>query len=153
MSSHSHSHESHDPAELVATMGRAMQAEGYRLTQSRQDILETLVTTGGHLSADDLSDQVRAAHPNVGRMTVYRTLDLLVELGLVRPIYQGTGAAHFVLMPDGHHHHLVCSDCGLVVEFENCTIGVMEKELSERYGFELSGHLVEFFGRCRDCRE
>lgn len=153
MNSHSHSHGSQDNAQLVSELGRAMQSEGYRLTQSRQAILETLVKTGGHLSADELSDKVRASYPSVGRMTVYRTLDLLLELGLVRPIYQGTGAAHFVLMPDGHHHHLVCSDCGIVVEFENCTIGVMEEELSERYGFELTGHLVEFFGRCGDCRE
>ena len=100
----------------VTVLKQALLQQGYRLTVARQAILETLVASGGHITADDLSDNLRAQAPGVGRMTVYRTLDLLCHLGLIRPVYQGTGAAHYVLMEEGHHHHMVCSDCGLVIE-------------------------------------
>jgi Fur family ferric uptake transcriptional regulator len=85
-------------------LGNALQQRGYRLTAARQVILEVLVASGGHMSADDLAEKVRQQAPGVGRMTVYRTLDLLNELGFIRPVYQGTGAAHYILLEEGHHH-------------------------------------------------
>lgn len=136
----------------VTVLKQALLQQGYRLTVARQAILETLVASGGHITADDLSDKVRAQAPGVGRMTVYRTLDLLCHLGLIRPVYQGTGAAHYVLMEEGHHHHMVCSDCGLVIEFDDCVIERLEELVSARFGFAVQGHLLELYGRCQDCQ-
>jgi Fur family ferric uptake transcriptional regulator len=85
-------------------------------------------------------------------MTVYRTLDLLNELGLIRPVYQGTGAAHYVWMHDGHHHHLVCSGCDQVIEFEDCVIEEVAEQLSRRFNFQIEGHLLELYGVCGDCQ-
>jgi len=85
-------------------------------------------------------------------MTVYRTLDLLTELGLVRPIYQGTGAAHFVLLVEGHHHHLVCTSCDSIVELDACLLTDIEQRLVGNTDFEIRGHLLEIFGLCRQCR-
>ncbi|MCP4426129.1 MAG: transcriptional repressor [Chloroflexi bacterium] len=133
-------------------LSNALQKKGYRFTAARQAILQTLVGCGGHITADDLAVRVREAAPNVGRMTVYRTLDLLSELGLIRPVYQGTGAAHYVLMDDGHHHHLICSACHKVIEFDDCMVGETESLICNRFGFKVQGHLVEVYGRCPDCQ-
>lgn len=140
-------------SEQSTSLKRILAEHGFRVTAARSVILETLVAHGGHLSADDLVELVHEEQPHVGRMTVYRTLDLLCELGAARPVYQGTGAAHFVLLEDGHHHHLVCTECGRVFDFDDCVLGRLQTELSERYGFTVEGHLLEVYGRCRTCQE
>lgn len=130
----------------------ALTEKGYRLTRARKAILQALVACGGHVSADDLAEIVRQKAPFVGRMTVYRTLDLLSELGLIRPIYQGTGAAHYILLTNGHHHHMICTGCGKIFEFDDCVVEEMAQLVGERFDFQVEGHLLEFYGRCPDCR-
>lgn len=132
---------------------RALDEHGYRLTAARIAILSALVNGGGHVTADGLTEIVRRDSPRIGRMTVYRTLELLCDLGLLRPVYQGTGAAHFILMDKGHHHHLVCSRCERVVEFDECVVGELTEAIGRRYGYEVQGHVVEFFGICPACRD
>ena len=133
-------------------LGRALAERGYRLTPARRLILGTLADSGGHLSADELTERVRR-QAGIGRMTVYRTLDLLCDMGLLRPVYQGTGAAHYILLEDGHHHHLVCSRCSRVVEFDECALGDLPAQIAGRFGFRVEGHLLELYGVCADCRE
>lgn len=130
---------------------QALETRGYRLTAARRVILDTLVRSGGHLTADELTERVRAEATGIGRMTVYRTLDLLCDLGLLRPVYQGTGAAHYILMADGHHHHLVCSGCNRVIEFDECAIGDLPARIAHRFGFRVDGHLLELYGLCGAC--
>jgi Fur family ferric uptake transcriptional regulator len=137
----------------LTELGKVLQANGHRLTRARRAILQALINSGGHHSADELAEIVRGNRPGVGRMTVYRTLDLLHDLGLVQPVYQGTGAAHYVLMDEGHHHHLVCSQCDRVFEFDDCAAQEMSKVLSERFNFQIQGHLLEFYGVCPNCQE
>lgn len=126
---------------------------GYRLTSARRVICATLLTTGGHLTPDELVEAVRERDAGIGRMTVYRTLEILCELGQVRPVYQGTGAAHYVVLENGHHHHLVCSQCGRVIEFADCAIEPMAEMISARFDFAIDGHLLELYGRCGDCQK
>jgi Fur family ferric uptake transcriptional regulator len=115
--------------------------------------LQVLTSSGGHVSADQLVEMVRQQFPQVGRMTVYRTLELLSQLGVIRPVYQGTGAAHYILLEDGHHHHLVCACCDQVIEFEECVLEEIEQVVSGRFNFQIQGHLLEFFGICENCQE
>jgi Fur family ferric uptake transcriptional regulator len=136
----------------LRALREALQAGGYRVTRARKAIFRALIDSGGHVSADDIVSAVRRQEPSVGRMTVYRTLELLRQLGLVQPVYQGTGAAHYVLMDEGHHHHLNCSTCDRVIEFDECMAQEMGKVLGERFGFEIQGHLLEFYGVCAECR-
>lgn len=138
--------------EPLTELGNALQQEGFRLTQARQHILAALVSSQGHITADDLYEVVHRDQPGIGRMSVYRTLELLSELGLIRAVYQGTGAAHYILLDNGHHHHLVCSNCGTTIEFDDCAVKKVEKSISRNYNFEIQGHLLEFIGRCSDCR-
>lgn len=123
------------------------------MTASRLAIIKTLVGCDEHVTADDLAQKVRANTPHVGRMTVYRTLELLCELGAVRPIYQGTGAAHYVLMTQGSHHHLICTRCHDVIEFDDCLAFDLADELAERFNFQIYGHLLELHGLCENCHE
>ncbi len=125
---------------------------GYRMTLAREAIIATLIRCQGHITADNLAIEVRASSPQVGRMTVYRTLDLLSELGAIRPIYQGTGAAHFVLMSGGSHHHLICNHCHNVIEFEECMADELEAQLASKFNFQVQGHLLEIHGLCAACQ-
>ncbi|MDX1435459.1 MAG: Fur family transcriptional regulator [Anaerolineales bacterium] len=138
-------------SDQVEILSLAVTDSGYRLTSARRAIIKTLVGTGGHISADELVVIVRESSPQIGRMTVYRTLDLLAELGVVRPIYQGTGAASYILMSGGSHHHMICNRCHDVIEFDHCTAREITKQLSELYRFKVSSHLLEFHGVCQSC--
>jgi len=131
----------------------AITENGNRLTPARQVIVETLVASNGHITADGLADQVRQTAPQVGRMTVYRTLDLLCELGQIRPIFQGTGAAHYVLLPEGSHHHLICIRCHRVIEFTHCTASDMAQALAAEHNFLVQSHLLEVHGLCTACQD
>lgn len=137
----------------VEALNTTLRQNGYRLTAARRAILSALVNSGGHLTADELATAANRSSPQVGRMTVYRTLDLLQELGLIRPVYQSSGAAHFVLMEEGHHHHLLCSVCDAVIEFDECAVREMEEQIHERFHFEIQGHLLEIYGLCPNCQE
>ncbi|MDX1415024.1 MAG: transcriptional repressor [Candidatus Promineifilaceae bacterium] len=134
-------------------LSETLALNGYRITAARKAIIETLVKSGGHCTADELVDSVHAQMPGIGRMTVYRTLDILCQLALARPVYQGTGAAHFVLMRAGHHHHMICSDCGQVIEFDDCLLEEISTEkIGDPFGFQVQSHLIELHGQCRDCQ-
>lgn len=137
----------------LSELSEALQSGGYRLTRARKAIFQVLIESGGHVSADDVAGAVHHLEPSVGRMTVYRTLELLRQLGLVQPVYQGTGAAHYVLMVEGHHHHLICSTCDRVIEFDECMAQEMGKRLGERFAFQIQGHLLEFYGLCPECQD
>lgn len=136
----------------LETLRQALKMHGSRLTPAREAILQALVASGGHMTADALVELVHESSPRTGRMTVYRTLDLLCELGVLRPVYQGTGAAHYVLMEDGHHHHLICSQCEQVVEFDDCVVEALQETIGRRFDFQVQGHLLELYGLCPDCQ-
>lgn len=139
--------------EQTTVINQILTSNGHRLTASRQAIVQALVTSQGHITADDLAQNVRQVAPQVGRMTVYRTLDLLCELGVIRPIYQGTGAAHYVIMADGSHHHLICTRCHAVIEFEECMADELAQQLAQRFNFTISSHLLELHGVCAGCNK
>ena len=134
-------------------LGNLLQRRGYRLTRARRAILSALIESGGHITADELVELARREAPGVGRMTVYRTLDLLQQLGVVQPLPQNTLAAQYVLMDEGHHHHLICSRCDRVFEFEHCLAGEIAEALSDRFDFQIHSHLLEFYGLCQYCRQ
>ena len=137
----------------VAQVEKKLAAQGHRATASRREVIGALLAFNGHMTADDLYVSMRENGSGVGRMTVFRTLDLLAELGVIRPIYQGSGAAHFVLLEDGHHHHLVCMQCDATVEFDDCTVAdELSERLAAQHNFTIAGHLLEIYGVCAACQ-
>jgi len=123
---------------------------GYKITPPRLAVLEVIQQEGEHLNPNEILRQAQAIHPQTGRATVYRTLELLTELGIVRPIYIGEHGPTYI-RAEGGHHHLVCTHCRQVVDFEQCVADSMERELETRFGFRITSHLLEFYGICTQC--
>ncbi|MFH0914394.1 MAG: Fur family transcriptional regulator [Chloroflexota bacterium] len=131
----------------------ALKKQGYKMTPQRRAVLNVVAASHSHLSPGEIHQQVRQEHPNIGVVTVYRTLEVLVELGLVCQVHAGGSSRSYLLRrPAEHHHHLVCSGCGTVVDFTYCEMKELEERLSHETGFKVEEHLLECFGRCPNCR-
>jgi Fur family ferric uptake transcriptional regulator len=125
---------------------------GYKLTSARLAVLRAIEDSGGHITSSELLERVAAVDASIGRASIFRTLDLFTRLSLVRPTYIGTSVTPtYVLMPDGHHHHIICTMCNRVIEFEECGLGALTAELEKRLNVHLTGHLLEFYGLCDEC--
>ena len=136
--------------------GEAWQAElrarGYRLTPQRQLVLEAVAALG-HATPDDIVTAVRRTASGVNISTVYRTLELLEQLGLVTHTHLGHGPPTYHAATDDDHVHLVCRECGTVAETSPRLVEGVVAELAESEGFAADvGHLA-IFGRCRACGE
>ena len=127
-------------AGLEAVAGR-LRGRGYKVTPQRVAVLEALAAEQ-HQSMDE----IRGRCPRVGMVTVYRTLDLLSEIGLVRRLDLGDGPRYE--LAEDHHHHMICESCGDISEFEECPIDA--GSLGD-LDFEVSSHSLEIYGRCAGC--
>ncbi len=139
--------------EQAEHLSNSLTSSGYRLTSARRAIINALVESHGHITADNLAALVREVSPQVGRMTVYRTLDLLCELGLIRPVFLGTGAGHYILLDGGSHHHLICNQCQRVIDFDRCGASKLAQTIGQQLNFQVQSHLLEIYGLCEKCRE
>ena len=128
---------------LEAAIGR-MRGRGYKATPQRVAVLRVLAEEQ-HQSLEE----IRVRCPEVGLVTVYRALDLLGELGIVRRLDLGDGA-RYELARD-HHHHMICESCGDITEFDECPL---DPELlpPKSADFEIRAHSLEVYGRCGACR-
>ncbi len=126
---------------------------GYRLTPQRIMILSAIEKSDGHISAEEIYAQVRARYPHVNISTVYRTLELLSELGLVTETVMGDGRVRYHSIVKGHHHHLVCQRCGEIIDVEESMLNRLWDEIGQRYDFEVDMKHLAFFGLCAKCRE
>jgi Fur family ferric uptake transcriptional regulator len=134
---------------------------GYRITAGREAIIDTLAATHDHLSAEDVYSRIHARFPNVGLTTIYRTLDMLAQAGLVSRFDFGDGKSRYELTqgPKGehHHHHLVCTECKRVIDYTDFIDDELEllrrteKGLSQKYNFRIDNHMIQFYGVCKDC--
>jgi len=129
-----------------------LKSQGLRLTAQRRTIADTFFETPGHLDIDSFYQIVKGRDPKIGQATVYRTLKLLVESGLAIKSRFGGPSTRYEVADDEHHDHLICTQCGRIVEFLNSTIEQLQDEIALRHGFELLSHKMELYGRCSDCR-
>ncbi len=126
--------------------------QGLRLTRSRMAVLQVLDASSEHLKVAEVYRRARMLDPQVGLASVYRTMDLLERLHLVKHVHVEHRHSHYARISDHHGHHLVCNGCGLVVEFNDCQLESLTRSLARRTKFRIEGHCVEFFGQCRKCR-
>jgi Fur family transcriptional regulator, ferric uptake regulator len=125
---------------------------GYKLTVQRLAVLDVIANSQEHLTPAAIHEKVRQDHPQIGLVTVYRTLQKLSELGLICKV-QGEGkSCSYTLSPAGHHHHLVCSECGAVADFTGCDLEGLVQKLTKETGFKIEGHLLQFSGICGNCQ-
>lgn len=134
---------------LVEAMGEA----GYRVTEPRRVIAELVAARDGHFTAADLIDEVRLRSLDIGRATVFRSLDLFTELELLERIDLPTGEhAYVACEPQAHHHHIVCEGCGTVSEVDEQGLAAAMDRIERRTGWQVQTHRLELYGRCPNCR-
>jgi len=139
-------------SELTQTeMPQALRDAGYRLTQPRMAILQVLEENEAGLTPEEMFQRGKALCPKLGLVTVYRTLELLGELGLVRRVHSEQRCHSYAIVGDGHHH-LICQDCHRVVEFPCEGLGDLLESVSLQTGYAITGHLLELTGLCPECR-
>ncbi|MCM8764790.1 MAG: transcriptional repressor, partial [Candidatus Omnitrophica bacterium] len=116
-----------------------------------------------HFSAEEIFLMAHRINPTIGFATVYRTLDLLVRMGVIQKMDFGDGKARYEMAEASrkvpHHHHLFCTECGKVIDYTEFTdeekqlLAKVEKELSEKYEFKIKNHIIQFCGICKNCYE
>lgn len=130
----------------------ALRRAGLRVTPQRMMVLAALAAGEGHMTADEIFDLVRREYPFLNRSTVYRTLDRLVELGLVAVTDLGEGVRQYELMGTQPHHHLICQRCGVTIDLADEVLQPLRARLQEDYGFAARMDHFAIFGLCRVCQ-
>jgi Fur family ferric uptake transcriptional regulator len=130
-----------------------LQSRGMRVTPQRAIIFEAIERLEGHITAEEIFEQVQKVNPYVSLATVYRTLELLQELNLINQTNFGRSQTYFALKDHGPHHHLVCSECGRIEEFSDEVFDSIRAELKSRYGFQAHTDHKSIFGVCQCCLE
>ena len=133
-------------------VAEALQQIGYRLTPQRMMILDAIADSGGHISAEEIHERVRVAYPYLDISTVYRTLDLLKTLHLVSETDMGRGHAQYELLSKGLHHHLICTECGKILDVDNSFLDPLRSAIEAEYDFHAEIEHLAVFGICGDCK-
>ena len=129
-----------------------LEGVGVRSTRQRLVVLTELMRERNDVTAQGLHERLRARGERLGLATVYRTLGLLADEGFVDALSHHPGELCYRVCGQGHHHHLVCSNCHQVVEIEECELDPWLERISEAHGFVTTGHRLEVSGLCGDCR-
>lgn len=131
----------------------ALEEAGYRLTSPRRAVAELIAGRRGHFTADELLSESRRRRLGVTRATVFRSLDVLADLGLVERLDLPSGDHAFVACETAHHHHLVCSSCGRSTEVDDNGLEGVAAAIARQSGYRVDTHRLELFGLCPACQE
>jgi Fur family ferric uptake transcriptional regulator len=143
-----------DVAQSLDAFRRFLRERSLPVTTQREQVAEALFAAGGHLSVEDVEQQLRGRDLHVGKATIYRTLDLLADSGMIVERDFGEGFRRYERVPGHpHHEHLICLRCGKVVEFQNDRLERMKSLIADEYGFQHSHHRLEIYGVCRECQQ
>ena len=126
-------------------------SQGYRMTPQRLMILSALAETDNHISAEEIYTQVVAKYPNVNISTVYRTMELLKRLGLVTETDLGEGRVRYHPVEKGHHHHLVCRECGAIIDLDELLLASLKDVLLREHRFIADLRHLAILGCCVKC--
>lgn len=124
---------------------------GLRVTPARLLVMEALSAHGGHMTAEEIMLWTSARYPAINLATIYRTLDLLTSMGLVTQTDLGSGASSYELVGDTLHHHLVCQQCGTVMEVDDAALTLVRERLLRDFGFRAAPGHMAIFGTCKGC--
>ena len=133
--------------------------KGLKVTNQRIGVLEALSDSeDSHLTAEEIYDVVRLEYPEIGLATVYRTIQLLLELQLIDQINLDDGCVRYEVRGSDaggqhHHHHLICLSCGRVFSFNGDLLETLEEYIRDKNGFQVVDHKVQLYGHCKECQE
>jgi Fur family transcriptional regulator, ferric uptake regulator len=144
------------PVELaneLTIVEREMRRQGFRWTQQRQLIAKVALRNHGHFTAEELLELCHGEVAGVSRATVYRTLTMLEQAGFVEGLDTGDGRRKFEhTLGHEHHDHMVCTECGTIIEFRDSELERRQEIAAEQHGFKITNHSLKLFGKCRTCR-
>lgn len=139
--------------EFLERMSEFLAEQGLKNTRQRDLIAAVVFEAEEHLNVEEIHQLVREKDPNIGYSTVYRTLRLLRESGLVSERHFGDGSARYEIAHEGEHHdHLICTSCGKIIEFENDAIEELQELVARKHGFKMTRHKHEIYGLCKECQ-
>lgn len=136
------------PFSVVSALDRA----GYRITDARRSVASLIEGRDGHFTAADLVAEAQLRRLGIGRATIFRALDVLLELGAVERLDLPSGEHAYVGCQPAHHHHVVCSSCGRTSEIDDAGLRTFVDQVARRTGYAIDTHRVELFGLCPACR-
>ncbi len=132
----------------------SLQRAGLRLTRQRIAILKDILASEEHRECDDILLSLRRKQISVSRATIYRTLDILEKVGFVRKMDVGDGRYRYEnKLSQSHHDHMICLECGRIIEFVDLEIEGRQVQLSKDQGFKLLSHSHQLFGICAECQK
>jgi len=124
-----------------------------KITKQRRAVLEAFLGSEDHVSAEELYKLVTEKEPKIGLATVYRTLSLLTQSGLAVELDFGDGQKRYEhKYMHSHHDHMICTECGKIIEFQHPMIEKLQEEVANRHQFQMTSHKLDLFGLCSECR-
>lgn len=134
-----------------------LKKKGYKLTPQRRSIVDTIIENEGqHLTAEEIYDKVKKDCPEIGLATVYRTILVLEELGVISRLDLNDGCSRYEIVHSNEahrHHHLICNLCGSVSEVQDDLLEELEESIEKQYKFKILDHSVKFYGICEECQK
>ena len=138
---------------ILDSFKNALRRENLKLTPQRERIFNRIADSNEHWEVEDLIYEFREENDRISRATVYRTLDILVDYGFVRKVDFGEGRYRYEYVAgQGHHDHLICEECGEIMEFLDEKLEKRQRELCKEMGFQPSKHVLQIYGICSECR-
>ncbi len=135
------------------TLNSQLSQQGYKLTRQRKAVAEVVVQAHTRFSAAEVLTQAQRTCPDLGLTTVYRTLEILEQLSVIRRVHLDDGCEGFAPATAEHGHHLICSRCQETVEFEDCNMTSLLRRVADRTGFTIEQHWLELVGVCPKCQK
>lgn len=134
-----------------------LKKKGYKLTPQRRSIVDTIIDNEGkHLTAEEIYDKVKISCPEIGLATVYRTILLLEELGVISRLDLNDGCSRYEIVHSNEthrHHHLICNNCHKVSEVQDDLLEELEGDIEKQYNFKIVDHSLKFYGICDECQK
>ncbi len=140
---------------LIEEFKTVLRKNSLKFTKQRETILQTLYNFPGHFLPEEFYLLIKENNPksNIGIATIYRTLNLLENSDIVTTISFGKNGKKYELANKPHHDHLICKNCGLIIEFEDKNIEKKQKDIAEKNGFTLTNHIMQLYGVCPRCKK
>lgn len=141
--------------EKIENLKLILKEKGYKLTPQRRSILDEIIKNeGSHLTTEEIYDLVKVNCPEIGLATVYRTVQLLEDMGVLYKLDLDDGCNRYELCDEDEshqHHHLICQNCGKVIEVEGDLLEELEQGIEKKYNFKIKNHSLKFYGICDNC--
>jgi len=140
--------------EVIDELKKIVKQKGLKYTEQREIVLCILIHAKDHLSAEEVYNEVKLEHPesNIGIATVYRALSFLEEVDLITSITFGSDGKKYESNTKSHHDHLICTECGKIVEFLDEEIEKRQERIAKKNKFKITNHSMQLYGICEDCQ-